>query len=350
MFEELLRDWDGEEVAIRFDAPSQAWMFVCVHSTALGPGMGGVRLQRYRTPHDGLADGLRLAGAMTLKQAAADLPFGGGKAVLAVGEIPDGAERSGLFSRYADVVNAMGGTYVTAADMNTGQSDMDLVGERTAYVLGRSPERGGSGDPAPSTAVGVFHGLVATARRGFGSSDLTGRRVLVQGVGAVGYPLAERLREAGATVILADPNAERVAALADRLGGSVVAPKDVVETECDILAPCATGGILSAETIPKLRCSIVAGAANNQLAAEGVDELVRDAGILYAPDFVINAGGVIHLAGYETLGWDEAKMASRLEAIGDTLTEVFDAAERDGVTTDRAARRMADARLAAARV
>ncbi|HEY7399992.1 MAG TPA: Glu/Leu/Phe/Val dehydrogenase dimerization domain-containing protein [Actinomycetota bacterium] len=348
MFEELLHAWDGEEVALRFDAASNAWMFVCVHSTVLGPGMGGVRLQRYATPHDALADGLRLAGAMTLKQAAADLPFGGGKAVLAVPDIPRGADRAALFSRYADLVNAMGGTYVTAADMNTGQADMDLVGERTAHVLGRSPERGGSGDPAPSTARGVFHGIVATARRRFGSSDLAGKRALVQGVGAVGFPLAEHLHEAGASVILADPNAERVSALAERLGGTLVAPVDVVGTECEIFAPCATGGILSAETIPKLRCSVVAGAANNQLAAEGADELVRDAGILYAPDFVINAGGVIHLAGYETLGWDEGKMASRLESIGDTLDEVFDAADRDGVTTDAAARRMARSRLDAA--
>lgn len=349
MFEELLRDWDGDEVALRFDVPSGAWMFVCVHSTVLGPAMGGVRLQRYATPHDGLADGLRLAGAMTLKQAAADLPYGGGKAVLAVPDIPAGEERRTLFTRYAELVNSMGGTYVTAADMNTGQADMDVVGERCRHVLGRSPERGGSGDPAPSTATGVFHGIVATARRAFDSADLAGRTVLIQGVGAVGLPLAELLRGAGAAAVLADPNADRVAATAERLGASVVHPDEVIGAECDVFAPCATGGILSAETIPTLRCSVVAGAANNQLATPEAAEQLRDAGILYAPDFVINAGGVIHLAGYETLGWDDAKMASRLEAIGETLTEVFDAADREGITTDVAARRLAQTRIAAAR-
>jgi leucine dehydrogenase len=349
VFEELLRDWDGEEVALRFDAPTGSWMFVCVHSTALGPGMGGVRLQRYAAPHDALADGLRLSGAMTLKQAAADLPYGGGKAVLSVPEIPSGSARRTLFSRYAELVSSMGGTYVTAADMNTGQSDMDVVAERCSHVLGRSRERGGSGDPAPSTATGVYHGIVATARRAFGSADLAGRTVLVQGVGAVGLPLAERLREAGAGVILADPNEDRVAASAERLGASIVWPDEVVGTECDIFAPCATGAVLSAETIPKLRCAVVAGAANNQLAASGAAELLRDAGILYAPDFVINAGGVIHLAGYETLGWDDAKMAARLEAIGETLAGVFDAADRDGITTDAAARRLAEIRIDAAR-
>jgi leucine dehydrogenase len=349
VFEELLRDWDGEEVALRFDAASGAWMFICVHSTVLGPAMGGVRLQRYATPHDALGDGLRLAGAMTLKQAAADLPYGGGKAVLSVPDIPSGSTRHTLFDRYADLVTSMGGTYVTAADMNTGQSDMDVVGERCSYVLGRSPERGGSGDPAPSTATGVFHGIVATALRAYGSADLAGRTVLVQGVGAVGLPLAAMLRDADARVILADPNEDRVAAYAERLGASIVWPDEVIGTECDVFAPCATGGILSAESIPTLRCSVVAGAANNQLATPVSAELLREAGILYAPDFVINAGGVIHLAGYETLGWDDAKMAARLQAIGKTLADVFDTADRDGITTDAAAKRLAQTRIDAAR-
>jgi leucine dehydrogenase len=286
---------------------------------------------------------------MTLKQAAANLPYGGGKAVLAVDAIPVGDERRTHFTRYAELVNSMGGTYVTAADMNTGEADMDVVGETSAHVLGRSRAAGGSGDPAPSTAKGVFHGILATARRRFDGRDIAGMRVAIQGVGAVGLPLAELLHDAGADLVLADPNQDRVAATAERLGCETMRPEDVIGAECDVFAPCATGGVIAADSVPKLRCAVVAGAANNQLATSDAAELLRDAGILYAPDFVINAGGVIHLAGHETLGWDAAKMASRLEAIGETLTDVFDAADRDGITTDAAARRLAQARIDAAR-
>jgi leucine dehydrogenase len=350
MFEDLLRGWDGEEVAIRHDRASSAWMFVCVDSTVLGPAMGGTRMKVYDTPDEALADGLRLSGAMTLKQAAAGLPFGGGKAVLAVRSVPDpgSAERRELLLRHAAFVDALGGTYLTAADMNTDASDMDVMGERTAHVLGRSPEHGGAGDPAAGTAVGVFHGIVASAERKFGTTDLAGRTVLVQGVGAVGSRLAELLDEAGVSMLLADTHDERARATADRFGAKVVGPDDVIGTECDVYSPCATGGFLNEETIPRLRCAVVAGSANNQLATLKDGERLSDAGILYAPDFVVNAGGVIHLAGYETLGWDEATMAARLAGIGETLTEVFEAAEREGTTTDAAAERVARSRIDAA--
>ena len=347
-FEDLLRAWDGEQVSAHFDGAGGAWMFIGVHSTTLGPAMGGTRLKAYRSPAEGLADVLRLSQAMTMKHSAAGLSFGGGKAVLAVPAVaPRGSrERRELLLRYADLVESLHGTYVTAADMNTGQDDMDVVGERTAHVLGRSPDHGGSGDPAGSTAIGVYHAIKASMRHAFGDDDLAGRRVLVQGIGAVGERLAELLREAGASLLLSDLVAERAVALAERTGAEVVPVHHVSHTDCDVYSPCSIGGVLSAESIPMLRCRIVAGASNNQLSTEWDAARLRDRGILYAPDYVINAGGVIHLAGYETLGWDEAAMMARLAGIGETLAGLFETAELEGITTAEAADRLALARLA----
>jgi glutamate dehydrogenase/leucine dehydrogenase len=350
-FEDLIRGWDGEHVVIHHDRATSSWMFVGVHSTVLGPAMGGTRLTTYTAPADALDDVLRLSGAMTLKHAAAETPFGGGKAVIAVPEVPareDPARRS-LLLRYADLVESLRGTYVTAADMNTGEADMDTIGERTSHVLGRSKANGGAGDPGAATAIGVFHGIRATMRHAFGVEDLDGRSILIQGLGSVGSRLAEHLHQAGATLLLTDLDAARASTLADELGAKVVEPEDVVGTECDVFSPCATGKVLTEATIPHLRCRIVAGAANNQLGVEEDGERLRDAGILFAPDFVINAGGVIHLAGSETLGWDDATLATRLEAIGDTLLEVFGTAEHEGISTAAAADRLARARVAAAR-
>jgi leucine dehydrogenase len=349
-FEQLLEAWDGEEVVVRHDAASGAWMLIGVHSTVLGPAMGGTRLATYPAPESALEDLLRLSTAMTWKQAAADTPYGGGKAVLAVPEIPvpGSPERRALLRRYGALVDSLHGTYVTAPDMNTGEADMDLIGERTRYVLGRPVASGGAGDPGAATARGVFHGIEASVKHAFGSEDLTGKTVLVQGLGSVGARLSTHLVEAGATLLVADVNGGRAAAIADELEATVVSAEEAIGTACDVLAPCATGKVVTGSTIPQLRCRIVAGAANNQLGAPEDGDRVRDAGILYAPDFVINAGGVIHLAGYETLGWDEATIAKRLEGIGDTLLGVYEDAERDGISTAAAADRMARARVAAA--
>jgi leucine dehydrogenase len=350
-FQDLLRAWDGEEVVVRFDAPTRAWMFVGVHSTVLGPAMGGTRMKPYAAPEEALRDVLRLSAAMTWKQAVADLPYGGGKAVVAVPDVParGSAARRTLLVRYAELVESLRGTYVTAADMNTGAPDMDVIGERTSHVLGRSRSDGGSGDPADGTAVGVFHGIVASCRHAFDTTDLGGRTVLVQGVGAVGARLAELLREAGATILVADVDAERATTTADTVGASLVDPAAVIGTPCDVYAPCASGAVLTQESIPRLACAIVAGAANNQLGEPKDADLLRERGILYAPDYVINAGGVLHLAGYETLGWDEAAMAAHLAGIGATLDGIFREAERDGVTTVDVADRIARARIDAGR-
>ena len=348
-FEDLLEGWDGEEAIVRYDEPTGAWMLIGVHSTTLGPAMGGTRLKVYALPEEALDDVLRLSSAMTVKQAAADLPYGGGKAVLAVHEVPGRGtdERRELLLRYAEIVDSLHGTYVTAADMNTGEADMDTIGGRTPHVLGRSRAAGGAGDPGAATATGVFHGIRACARHAFGSDELEERSVLVQGVGSVGGTLAELLHGAGATVLVADVDAARASSLADRLGAKVVPADDVIGTDCDVFAPCATGRVLTAETIPHLRCRVVAGAANNQLAEAEDGDRLRDAGVLYAPDYVVNAGGVIHLAGTETLGWDEATLAKRLEAIGDTLLEVFESADQKGISTAAAADRLAASRIAA---
>src|SRR5262245_3273076 len=321
-------------------------MFIGVHSTALGPAMGGTRMKPYPTPDDAIRDALRLSQAMTMKQAAAGLPYGGGKAVLAVPAVPDrgSAERAAIIGRYAALVDSLHGTYVTAADMNTGPADMGVIGERTDHVLGRSQTNGGAGDPGEGTAIGLFHAIRATCRRVFGSDDLSARTVAVQGVGSVGSRLVQELLDVGAKVMAADFDPARGAAT----GAVPLEPEAVLTTPCDVLAPCATGGVLSAETIPELACHAIAGAANNQLATPEDAARLAARDVLYAPDYVANAGGVIWLAGYETLGWDDAHMRARLAGIEQTLEEIFASASNDGVTTAEAADRIALDRIAAA--
>ncbi len=343
-----MREWGGEFALVSYDEPTGSWLIVAVHSTRLGPAAGGTRIKTYDTPADALGDATRLAEAMTLKMAVAGLPMGGGKSVLAVPGELDPESRRRLLLRHARNVHALGGSYWTGPDMNTTSADMDVLGEVTPYAFGRSPAKGGSGSSAPDTAVGVFHGIKASVAHVFGSDDLAGKKVLVQGVGAVGEPLAELLVKDGATVGVSDIDEGRTAALADRLGVTPVHHGGELETECDVFAPCATGGVLDAATIPRLRCRIVAGAANNPLRDATADgERLRNAGILYAPDFVINAGGAIHLIGYETLGWTPDQVEAHLAGIGDTLTEIYRRADTDGVSTETAAEQLAAVRLEA---
>lgn len=349
MFEDLLRTWDGEEVVVRFDAPTGAWMFVAVHSTVLGPAAGGTRMRSYPSPEDALLDGLRLSSAMTSKMAMASMPFGGGKAVLAVPEFPTGDARRELLLRYGDLVESLHGTYRTACDMNTSSADMDVIAERCSSVFGRTEKAGGSGTSAPATAVGVFHGLRATVAHAFGSDDLNGRTISVQGVGAVGGPLANQLAEAGARLVLADVDEPRAKELANELDAEIVSAEDVIGVECDVFAPCATGAVLSRATIPQLRCRAVAGAANNQLAEPEDAERLAERGIAYAPDYVVSAGGVIHLVGFELLHEDPVRVDERLRGIADTLNEVFTIANERGTSTGAAADALVQQRLSAGR-
>ena len=337
MVADLFRRWDGEHAVVRHDAPSGAWMLVCVHSTRLGPAMGGTRLSVYPSPADALGDAMRLAAGMTRKLAVAGLPCGGGKAVLAVPELPHGDARRRLFERFGELVDSLGGSYVTGPDVNTGEADMDTIGSRTPHVFCRSAANGGSGDPSIHTALGVFHGIRASLEQVFGSDDPAGRTVVVQGAGSVGAKLARLLVEAGATVLVGDLDEERARAT----GGGLVAPDAVIGTECDVYAPCALGATLSAESIPRLRCRIVAGGANNQLATPEDADRLRAAGILYAPDYVINSGGALHGIGLEQLGWSPEELEERVRGIGGTLRRVYAEADAEGIPTDAAAERLA---------
>ena len=341
MFEQLLRSWDGEHAVVRHDASSGAWIFVCVHSTVLGPAGGGTRMRVYPTPADGLADALRLSAAMTQKMAAAGVERGGGKAVLAVPALPEGDARRALLHRYGELVTSLGGSFRTAGDMNVSPADLDLVAERCPWVYGTT---GRGGDSGRGTARGVLHGIRAAVEHAFGSADLKGRTVLVQGAGAVGGPLARALCGEGAKVLVSDVDAARAAAAELE----TVPAAEAIGTECDVYAPCAVGGTLSAETVPQLRCRVVAGSANNQLASPEDAERLHERGILYAPDYVVNAGGVIQLIGLEDEGWDEAELEQGLARIGDSLRELLAEAAAEGITPVAAAERLVARRLAEA--
>jgi glutamate dehydrogenase/leucine dehydrogenase len=341
VFEDLLQGWDGEEAVIRFDPESGAWMFICVHSTALGPGGGGTRMRVYPTPAEGLADAMKLSGAMTRKFAAADIPRGGAKAVLAVPQLPDGDARRNLLLRYGELVAALGGTYRTAGDMNISPADLDIVAERCPWVYGTT---GRGGNSARGTAIGTLHAIRATIEHLFGSSSLSGRRILVQGAGSVGADLVRLLQAEGADVLVSDVDEAR----AVQTGATVVATADVIGTECDLYSPCAVGGTLNAETIPQLRCRAIAGCANNQLAEPEDGDRLQAAGILYAPDYVVNAGGVIQLVGLEDLEWTEDELQQGLARIGDTLRTLFRTSAEEGITPAAAAERLAAERVAAA--
>jgi len=346
VFEDLIRSWPGEAIVAHYDAAGDTWMFIALHSTRGGAAGGGTRMKVYPTPADGLADAMRLSEAMTLKLAVAGGPNGGGKAVLAVPAIPQGEERRRLLLAYGDLVESLRGAFRTAPDVNTDDHDMDVVAERTRHAFGRSEGQGGSGSTGPDTAVGVFHGIRAAVGHAFGSDDLSGRQVVVQGAGGVGAVLVRLLAEAGASVGVADIDADRAAAVAAETGARVVPADGVLSEACDVLAPCALGGVLNSETIGSLRCRIVAGAANNQLATREDGDRLHAAGILYAPDFVINAGGVLHVVGLEMEGWSRERLDDELAGIGRTLTEIFRVADAEGISTEAAAERLAARRLA----
>jgi len=299
----------------------------------------------YDSPAEGLADAMRLSAGMTAKLAVAGLDLGGGKAVIAVPKLPEGEERRRLLHRYGDIVASLGGSFLTSSDINTGEADMDVISERTEYVFGRSESNGGAGNPAPHTAMGVRHGIRASLAHVFGSEEVAGRTVLVQGAGSVGATLADLLGHDGARLIVADVAQERAEAIAAATGGTTVPASSAIETECDVYAPCALGGTLSLETIPTLRCRIVAGSANNQLAEPEAAEALHAAGILYAPDYVINAGGAIAIVGLEQLGWGMAESDAAIARIGDTLTEIYRRAETENTSTASAADAIAAARL-----
>jgi leucine dehydrogenase len=345
----LIEDWNGLAVLSRYHRSSAAWIFIALHDDSLGTPTGGTRIKLYPTPEDGLRDGMRLAEGMTHKWAAIDLDFGGGKAVLALSRAVSEAEREQLLATYGELLAALKGGFSTGQDLGTTPEDMLFLRGYTPHVHGPDPETGKPLDPGPYTARGVFVGIRAAADQVFGSTELTGRRILVQGVGGVGYPLAGLCTEAGATVLVSDVDDKRATGVACELHCEAVPANAVYSTPCDVYAPCAVGATLNHETIPQLVCRAVAGSANNQLAETEDADRLFERGILYAPDYVINAGGALAF-GLKARGeTDEARIGDRLDGLGATLAEILSEAAERAESPLRAARRRVDRVLARAR-
>lgn len=346
--ESLLREWDGEDVVLHYDALTGAFIVIAIHSTRRGPAAGGTRMKTYPDLASAVQDALRLAGGMTFKFAAADFAMGGGKAVIALPPSFDARERTGLLKRYGAIIKQLGGLYYTGPDVGTSSADMDIISETGApYVFARTPQAGGAGDSGPITGLGVYHALRATCEEMDGNPSLAGRHVVIQGIGSVGWTLAQMLKKAGAEVSFNDIRPE-AAEQGKNIGLRWVPADQVYSTHCDIFAPCALGGVLNAQTIPQLNCRAVAGAANNQLATlEDADRLLARS-ILYAPDYICNLGGAMGITGIEALGWTREQAEARVTAaVTQTLREVFALSREQGISTDRAARKIVERRLAA---
>jgi leucine dehydrogenase len=328
-----------EDVIYARDQETGLRTFIAIYSTALGPALGGTRMWPFATEEDALADVLRLAKAMAYKASAAGLDLGGGKAVV----IADSRTQKTpeLLQAYARVVDSLEGRYVTTADVGTTKDDLDVIASVTKHVTGTSA---GSGDPSPVTAFGVLHGLRAVARELWGSPSLQGRHVLVHGTGKVGGALARYLAEDGARLTLADLDADGAAKLAAEIGAQVVDPAAALSVECDILSPCALGPVVTDETLPSFACKAIAGAANNQLAAPEHAGRLQERGILYAPDYVINAGGLINVED-ELHGYDSARAHAKTAAIEGRLTGIFERSRSEGITPALAADVMAGERI-----
>ena len=333
-----------EQLVFVADAPTRLRALIAVHSTALGPALGGIRFWRYGSEGDAVHDVLRLSEAMTLKAAAAGLHQGGGKAVVLV-EDPDALRSVELLHAMGRAIDELGGRYLAAEDVGATMRDMDLIAEVTPWVTGVDPAAGGSGDPSPVTAAGVVAAMRATVRALDGDPSLAGRRVAIQGVGHVGAHLARMMTGEGASVVVADLNGERARRVADDVGATIADPKTILEAECDVLAPCALGGVLDDSSVPRLRCRAVCGAANNQLADEAIDGLLAARGVLYAPDFVANAGGIINIA-EEFVGYSRERALAATNRIESTMTAVFELARELAIPPGAAAVTKARARLA----
>ncbi|SDH55718.1 leucine dehydrogenase [Leifsonia sp. 98AMF] len=319
---------------------------IAVHSTVLGPALGGCRVWTYDSWQEAVADSLRLAEGMTLKNAAAGLHRGGGKAVVYLprGTVLTPTERYEVMLDLGDAVETLGGSYMTAEDVGTSAEDMSVVASRTAHVCGLPPSEGGVGEPSDATAAGVYAGLQATMERAFGSRDVSGRHVIVLGLGHVGSLIAMRLASEGAVLTVTDVNPAK-RALADALGATWVEPDDAHRVQGDVFVPAGVGGVLTDRVIDELRVAAVVGPANNQLAHRSGAERLAARGILWAPDFVVNAGGVIFLSMAGEPGVTAEATQERVERIGDTVAEIFQGADQRGVTTLQAAEELALDRL-----
>jgi len=340
---DYMTDYDYEGLHVFTDKASGLRAAVALHSTHLGPAIGGTRFVSYESEEAALLDALRLSRAMSYKAALAGLPHGGGKGVII---LPEGRfDRDALFKAYGRAVDSLGGRYVTTEDSGTSPEDMNVIAQETQHVVGVSMDEGGSGDPSPSTARGVFRGIQETVRVVMGQQSLEGVRVAIQGVGHVGYYLAKELHELGANLWVSDIDEERVVRCVADFGAEVASPDRIHAVVCDIFAPCALGGAINDTTVAELDCVAVAGAANNQLLDEEKHaKALQDRGIAYCPDYAINAGGLIQVAGeYSRTSSEEIHW--KVEEVGDTIRRILRTAREEGISERKVADRMAEERL-----
>ena len=333
---EKVTNTDHEKVLIGRDEATGYHGIIAIHSTALGPAVGGTRFWRYASEDEALTDALRLSHGMTYKNALAGLPLGGGKAIILANN--GTANREQVLRAHGRFIDTLQGSYITAEDVGTSPEDMEIVRRETPYVAGLL---GGSGDPSPKTARGVFRAIQASSKFLRDTDDLAGVTVALQGCGHVGYPLAKMLHDAGAKLIVTDVNTNNSSRVAAEFGAELVQPDEIFSVQAEVFAPCALGGIINDQTIPELKVMIVAGAANNQLLEERHGEMLRARGILYAPDYVANAGGILN-GSTELLDWKPADAARKINEIYDTLLRIYESAKAQGITTNKAADLLAE--------
>lgn len=338
MFEELAK-MGHEQVIFCQDASADYRSIIAIHSTALGPAAGGTRFWNYATEDEALIDALRLSRGMSYKCAMAGLPLGGGKSVI----IGDNRreDREALFRAHGRFIDRLSGCYIAGEDVGTSPRDMDYISMETRHVAGTTNK---SGDPSPNTARGVFRAIQASARERWGTDDLSDRTVAVQGCGNVGYNLVRELHRTGAKILVADVDNSRAFRAADEFFARAVDTETIYQVEADIFAPCALGGVINDQTIPDFKFEIIAGAANNQLLEERHGDQLKERGILYAPDYVANAGGVIGGC-VDVQGWSGEQVQEKIEAIYDTMLRVFDMAKAENISTGRAANLIAEERM-----
>jgi glutamate dehydrogenase/leucine dehydrogenase len=341
VFDEVARG-GHEEVVYGYDEVSGLRAIIAIHSTALGPALGGTRFYPYRTEHDALVDALRLARGMTYKAAAAGLDLGGGKAVIIGDPATDKSER--LLRAYGRLVDSLGGRYITAEDVGTTTTDVDIIRRETKWALGYSIAEGGAGDPSPVTARGLFAAARAIADHLWGDAELAGRRFAVQGVGKVGTAFVQLLVEARSEVIVADTHESAVRVAVENYGVKSVDIDEIHTVDCDFYSPCALGGGLNETTIPQLNCQAIVGSANNQLATEGDAGRIAERGILYGPDFVVNAGGLINV--YDELhGYSKMRAMHRVDGIYDATKAILEISREQGISPNQAAVMRAEDRI-----
>ncbi|AMA73690.1 MULTISPECIES: branched-chain amino acid dehydrogenase [Aneurinibacillus] len=339
---EYMEKYDYEQLVFCQDQNSGLKAIIAIHDTTLGPALGGTRMWMYDTEEDAIEDALRLARGMTYKAAGAGLNLGGGKAVIIGDPRKDKSEE--MFRAFGRYIQGLGGRYITAEDVGTTVADMDIIHMETDYVTGVSPAFGSSGNPSPVTAYGVYRGMKAAAREAFGTDDLSGKTIAVQGVGNVAYNLCRHLHEEGANLIVTDINKENVQRAVEEFGAKAVDPNDIYSQECDIFSPCALGAIINDHTIPQLKAKVIAGSANNQLKEECHGDMLQELGIVYAPDYIINAGGLINVAD-ELQGYNRERALKKVEMIYDNILRVFEISKRDNIPTYKAADRMCEERI-----